>query len=125
MTIQQLEQLIEQLAQTSKINQSDIIKDLSDYAQLKFGNNVTAKERKIIDRVKEKIISTLYKMQDHTLVSKRPDIKRIFGFDNLDIQFVESASEELESEGILEGGQNYSKLTGRGVLKAKEISGEI
>lgn len=125
MTTQQLEQLIGQLAQSSKINEADIIKDVADYAQLKFGNNITAKERAIIDKIKEKIILGLYKMIDHTLVSKKPDLKKVFGFDSLDLKYAQKASEELEKEGLIEGQPNYSKLLDEGILKAKELLGII
>lgn len=125
MTIEELTTLVEQLSSTSGIDQAEILKDLADFAQLKYGNNIADNERKIIGTVKEKLLQGLYKMPDNSYVTSRPDYGEIFGLDRLELDVLNQAGDELEKAGLLEGGKNYIKLTDEGVLEAKKLRGDL
>jgi len=125
MKIEELKNLVEQLSETSGNNQDEILQDLADYAQLKYGNNISDNERKIIETVKEKLIKGLYKMRDNSYVTRRPDYGEKFGLDKLELNVLEQAGEELEKEDLLEGNENYVKLTDKGVLEAKKLRGDL
>jgi hypothetical protein len=125
MTIQELERLVEQLSQTSGKKQAEIFQDLADFAQIKYGNNISDNERMIIDTVKEKLLNGLYKMADNSYVKSRPDYGSEFGLDRLELNVLEKAGNELERADLLEGGTNYIKLTDKGVLEAKKLRGDL
>lgn len=125
MTIQDLEKLVEQLTQTSGKNQTEIIEDLADFAQVKYGNNISDNERKIVDTVKEKLLLGLYKMPNNSYVTARPDYGTKFGLDRLELNLLEQAGQELEKSGLVEGGAHYTQLTDNGVLEAKKLRGDL
>jgi len=125
MTIQQLDQLVNQLAQSGNIKKTEIIDSLSYYAQLKYGNIIFDNERKIIDKVKKTIIKKIYRMRDHSYVSSRPDYQSDFGFDKLEMDVLKQAAEELENEGLIVGNENYIKLKDKGIFEAKRLNGDL
>lgn len=125
MTIQDLEKLVEQLSKTSGKNQTEIIHDISGFAQLKYGNNISENERKIIETVKEKLLIGLYKMPNNSYVTSRPDYGIKFGLDRLELNLLEQAAEELVKAELIEGGAHYTQLTDKGVLEVKKIRGEL
>ena len=125
MTIEELTTLVEQLSETSGIEQAEILKDLADFAQLKYGNNFSDNERKIIETVKEKLLLGLYKMPDNSYVTRRPNYGEKFGLDKLELKVLNQAGEELEKAGLLEGNENYTKLSDEGVLEAKKLRGDL
>ena len=86
MTFQELELIIEGFAKSSEIDKDEIIKDLAVYAKLRFGNLVTAIDRKLIDAVKIKIVDGYYNMPGHSYVTNRPDFRDKFGFDDLEMK---------------------------------------
>lgn len=101
MTIQELEQLVGQLSETSSKNQTEIIQDLADFAQIKYGNNISDNERKIIDAVKGKLLNGLYEMANNSYVASRPDYGSKFGLDRLELNVLEKAGNELEKANLL------------------------
>jgi len=121
MTIQQLEQIIAQLSGNDSSKRSAITQDLADYAQLKYGSDRSEDERKIIDTVKEKLLIGYYNMPNHSYVTKRPDYKGKFGLDKLEMDALEQAADELETEKLIEGNDNYVQLTDKGVLAARKL----
>jgi len=125
MTIQELEQLVGQLSETSSKNQTEIIQDLADFAQIKYGNNISDNERKIIDAVKGKLLNGLYEMANNSYVASRPDYGSKFGLDRLELNVLEKAGNELEKANLLEGGEHYIKLTDKGILEAKKLRGDL
>lgn len=125
MTIEELKELIEQLSETSGKNQAEITQDIADFAKLKYSNNISESERKIIETVKEKLLNGLYSMRDNSYVSSRPDYGEKFGLDRLELNVLNKAGEELEKAGLLEGNENYIKLTDNGVLEAKKLRGDL
>lgn len=125
MKIEELKNLVEQLSETSGVNQDEILQDLADFAQLKYGKNISENERKIIETVKEKLIKGLYKMRDNSYVTSRPDYGEKFGLDRLELNVLKQAGDELEKEDLLDGNENYVKLTDKGVLEAKKLRGDL
>ena len=125
MKIEELKELIEQLSETSGKNQVEITQELADFAKLKYGNNISESERKIIETVKEKLLNGLYSMRDNSYVSSRPNYGEKFGLDKLELNVLEKAGEELEKAGLLEGNDNYVKLTDNGILEAKKLRGDL
>lgn len=87
--------------------------------------NIIDKEEKIIKMIQNKLIIGLYKMPDHSYVTSRPDYKRKFNFDALEMDYLAKAANELGDLDILEGNENYTKLTKSGIFRAKELLGEI
>lgn len=125
MTIQELEKLLEELAPKNNLDKSEMISNIADYAKLKFENNFSDIERNLIDSLKIKLLKGFYKMSDHSYVSSRPNYKEKFDLDNLELKVLEQAGFELEKEGLVEGNENYTKLTDEGVLQAKILRGEL
>ena len=125
MKIEELKEPIEQLSETSGKNQVEITQELADFAKLKYGNNISESERKIIETVKEKLLNGLYSMRDNSYVSSRPNYGEKFGLDKLELNVLEKAGEELEKAGLLEGNDNYVKLTDNGILEAKKLRGDL
>lgn len=101
--------------------------DLANFAQLRYGNNISDSERKIIDTVKEKLLNRLYEMPDNSyvIIGTRLDYGAKFGLDRLELNLLEKAGNELEKADLVEGGAHYVKLTDRGVLEAKKLRGEL
>ncbi len=125
MTLEELEQILEQLSESTGIDQEDLIQTLADYAQLKYGNNLTAAERGIINNLKEKLLIGYYDMPNHSYVARRPNYKEKFELDDLEMSLLESAFNELGQEGLIHGNENYTQLTDNGILRAREIRGTI
>ena len=125
MKIEELEKLITELAVTSEKSKEEMIQELADFAKSKFNSILKEDEEKVIKLIQEKLIIGLYKMANHSYVSNRPDYKEKFGFDDLEMKHLEQSANELGDLDILEGSETYTKLTDKGILKAKKLLGEI
>ena len=125
MEFKELETLITELSTSSEKSVTEITQALADFAKVKYGSITTEQEQAIIKSVQEKLITGLYRMTNHSYVTSRPDYKNKFGFDELEMDYLEKAANELGELEILEGNQNYTKLSKSGILKAKELFGEI
>jgi len=125
MIIEELKKLIEDLSARSNIDKSEIIDEIAEYAKLKFGDLKSENERKTIDEVKRKLIKGLYRRANHSFVSSKPDYKKEFKLDELETKYLKKAGQELEKEELIEGNDNYIKLTDNGIIKAKNINEDI
>lgn len=123
--MKKLETLIDQLSVTSQKSKDEIVQELTTFANFKFGTPISDKEGAIIKNIQEKLITGLYRMTDHSYVTRRPDLKGKFNIDALEMDYLERAANELGELGILEGTESYTRLTKPGILRAKEILGEI
>lgn len=125
MNIQDLEKILNQIAESKNIEISDIIEKMSNYAELCYSDGIEEYDRKIVDTVKTKILKELYKMSNHSYVSSRPNYKEKFKLDNLENEKVEQAVNELYSEGLIDGNENYVELTKNGIFEVKRLTGNI
>ncbi|PHR44298.1 MAG: hypothetical protein COA32_14895 [Fluviicola sp.] len=125
MEFNKLQEKITDLSESSGKTKEEITQALADFAETKFGSILTEDEEAIIKEIQEKLIERYYQMPDHTQVTKRPDYKNDFGLDDLEMDYAERAGNELGDLGILEGNENYTKLTKKGVLRAKKLLGHI
>ena len=125
MQFQELKDLIQQVAQSSGSSEAEITKNLADYAQMKYGANLTNAQRQVIDNAKKKLILAMYNMPNHSYVTKRPDYAGVLGLDKLEMSLLENIGTELETEGLMEGNENYTALTPSGILEAKRLNGEL
>jgi hypothetical protein len=125
MKFEDLEKLIAELSVSSKKSVEEITQELADFSAVKYGSITTEQEKSIIKLVQDKLIKGLYRMSNHSYVTSRPDYKSQFGFDDLEMEYLKKAANELGDLEMLEGNENYTKLTKSGILKAKELLGEI
>lgn len=120
MTFEDLIKHIETASVNTGKTIDEILITLNDFITQNYSTETTASKRKVIEEVKKKILVGLYRMDNHSLVSKRPNIKDIFDLDNYETTLANEASEELEKAGLIEGGEYFTKLTDKGVLVARE-----
>jgi hypothetical protein len=125
MTIEELNLLVKELASTSNVTESSILDSIANSAKLKFGKIASEEERELIDKIKKSLILGYYQMPNHSYVTKRPDFKGKFGFDDFDMKYLPSAGEELENEELIVGNENYTALTEKGIIYAKRLKGEF
>jgi len=125
MTLDEFNQLINELSANCNISESDILDSVADSARLKFGKVTSADERNLIDQIKERLILGYYQMPNHSYVTSRPDYKAKFGFDDFDMKFISNAAEELENEKLIAGNDNYIALTEKGIIQAKRLKGQL
>ena len=124
MDIKGLEQLIADIAAQQNTDQSTIIDDLADILKMKYGISIMAKERELIDDVKMKVITKLYNSEMQKIYALS-DIARTFKLDLLEVDYVDTAMDELEHEGLLSKSKSSISLTREGVMKFKTFYGEI
>lgn len=124
MEFKDLEKLITQLSENGEKSQEEIIADLGEYANVKFGRNVAESERAIINTLKDKIITNLYRLIRHEIIMRNPEIAKYLSLDALDMKYLNQAIEELHQEGLVTT-DYFIKLTDSGILKAKQLRGEL
>ncbi len=124
MDIKGLEQLIADIAAQQNTDQSNIIGDLADILKMKYGISIMAKERELIDDVKMKVITKLYNSEMQK-IDAPTDIAKTFKLDLLEVDYVDTAMNELEHEGLLSKSKSSISLTKEGVMKFKSFYGEI
>ena len=124
MEFKELEQLISQTASQKEIDKASIIEDIADIIKIKYGTSRIEKERDLIDEVKNKIITKLYNSEDHTMNSKS-DLSKSFKLDNLENDYLNSALDELQAEGLVNITKGDLSLTKEGIMKFKVFYGEI
>jgi len=125
MTIEELNTLIEDLSKRSNIGKSKIIDEIAEFAKVKFEGLKSENERNIIDGVKRKIINELYKRANHSYVSAKPDYKKNFKLDKLEVKYLDKAKKELTKEELVVGNENYIELTDNGIIRAKQNNNDI
>lgn len=125
MEINELKALIEELAKVSQKTESKIIADLAEIAKTKYGTYIEGHEREIIELVQNKLIRGFYRMPNYSYVTSRPNYKTKFDFDDLEMKYLSQAANELGDLGFLEGNETYTQLTEKGILKAKQLRGEL
>ena len=82
------------------------------------------KERDLIDEVKTKIITKLYN-SDYQVVNSDVDHAKFFKLDLLENDYMSSALDEIQQEGLVTISKTQLSLTKEGVMKFKEFYGEI
>ena len=124
MEFKELEQLISETASQKKIDKATIIDDLADIVKIKYGISIIEKERDLIDEVKNRIITKLYNLEDHT-INSNSDLSKMFKLDKLESDYLNSAMDELQAEGVANITKADISLTKEGIMKFKEFYGEI
>jgi hypothetical protein len=124
MDFKELEQLITEIATQQSLDKSVVIDDLADILKMKYGISIMAKERDLIDEVKMKMITRLYNSEFQKIDAKS-DLRKIFKLDLLEIDYLDTAFDELQHEGLLKSGKSDIALTKEGVMKFKTFYGEI
>ena len=124
MEFKTLEQLIAGTATAKGIEKATIIDDLADILNIKYGMSVMKKERNLIDEVKIKIITKLYNSEDHKASSSENNSK-LFKLDLLENDYLNTALEEAQQEGLVSLSKTQFSLTKEGVMKFKEFYAEI
>jgi len=125
MEFKKLQKRITELSELSGKSEEEINQALADFAETKFSSISTEEEESIIKQIQENLIRGLYRMTNHSYVTSRPNYKDKFDFDDLEMGYLKKAANELEDLEILEGNDNYTKLTKKGILKAKKLLGHI
>src|SRR5690554_4255563 len=121
MEFKKLQKRITELSELSGKSEEEINQALADFAETKFSSISTEEEESIIKQIQENLIRGLYRMTNHSYVTSRPNYKDKFDFDDLEMGYLKKAANELEDLEILEGNDNYTKLTKKGILKAKKL----
>ena len=124
MEFKALEQLISEIASEKGIEKSTIIENLVDILKIKYGISIMEKERELTDEVKSKIITKLYNQEDHIL-SSNSDLPKMFKLDLLENDYLNSALDELQQEGLVNITKTDVSLSKEGIMKFKEFYGEI
>jgi hypothetical protein len=124
MDFKELEQLITEIATQQSLDKSVVIDDLADILKMKYGISIMAKERELIDEVKMKMITRLYNSEFQKIDAKS-DFLKIFKLDLLEIDYLDTALDELQHEGLLKSDKSDIALTKEGVMKFKTFYGEI
>ena len=124
MEFKALEQLISETASEKGIEKATIIEDLTDILKIKYGISIMEKERDLIDEVKTKIITKLYN-SDYQVVNSDVDYAKFFKLDLLENDYMTSALDEIQQEGLVAISKAQLSLTKEGVMKFKEFYGEI
>jgi hypothetical protein len=124
MEFKALEKLILDIANQKGIAKKAITEDLADFLRSKYSVSIMEKERDLIDEVKNKVITKLYNA-DNNSVSSSDDLKRAFKLDLLEIDYLDTAIDELIQEDALKSSKAAYVLTKVGVMKFKEFYGEI
>jgi len=124
MDIKGLEQLIADIAAQQNTDKSTIIDDLADILKMKYGISIMAKERELIDDVKMKVITKLYNSELQK-INAQSDLTKTFKLDLLEIDYIDTAQDELEHEGLIKKSKSAISLTKEGVMKFKTFYGEI
>ena len=124
MEFKELEQLISKTASQKEIDKATIIEDVADIIKIKYGISIIEKERDLIDEVKSKIITKLYNLEDHT-INSNSDLSKMFKLDKLESDYLNSAIDELQAEGVVNIVKADISLTKEGIMKFKEFYGEI
>ena len=119
-----LEQLISETASEKGIEKAVIVDDLADILKIKYGISIMEKERNLIDEVKTKIITKLYNSDSH-IAQSTDDYAKLFKLDSLENDYINSALEEMQQEGLATLSKTQLSLTKAGVMKFKEFYGEI
>lgn len=119
-----LEQLISETASEKGIEKAVIVTDLADILKIKYGISIMEKERNLIDEVKTKIMTKLYNTDSH-IAQSADDYAKLFKLDLLENDYVDSALEEMQQEGLATVSKTQLSLTKAGVMKFKEFYGEI
>lgn len=125
MDIQGLEGLIDKISRDSSLSKDALIDEMADILMLKYDLTLMAKERKIIEEVRNKLLTRLYNTDGHTLAKGRTDEKSYYRLDELEFRYLNNALEELSREGLIEDDSKRTVLTDSGILKYKEFYGEI
>lgn len=124
MDFKALEQLIVSTASQKGIEKKIITEDLAEYLKVKYSVSIMEKERDIIDEVKNKVITKLYN-SDRNSVSLSKGLQKSFKLDLLEIDYLDTAMDELIHEGIVKSSKAEYILTKEGAMKFKEFYGEI
>ena len=124
MEFKELEQLISKTASQKEIDKANIIEDIADIIKIKYGISIIEKERDLIDEVKSKIITKLYNLEDHT-INSNSDLSKMFKLDKLESDYLSSAIDELQAEGVANIAKADISLTKEGIMKFKKFYGEI
>ena len=124
MEFKALEQLISDTANQKGIGKETIIEDLADFLKMKYSVSIMEKERDLIDEVKNKVLTKLYN-SDRNSVASNKDLQKSFKLDLLEIDYLDTAIDELMQEGIVKFSKAEYLLTKEGAMKFKEFYGEI
>ena len=124
MDFKALEQLVSDTAIQKGMDKGVIVEDLVEYLKVKYSVSIMEKERDIIDEVKTKVITKLYN-SDRNSVSFEQGLQKSFKLDLLEIDYLDTAIDELMQEGILKTSKAEYTLTKEGAMKFKEFYGEI
>jgi hypothetical protein len=125
MDIQELDRLIDKIAVDRDLSKESLIDELSEILELKYNITLMAKERAIIDEVRNKILTRLYNTDGHTINRASADEKSYFRLDELEYRYLDLGLEELGREGLIGNDPKQIVLTDSGILKYKEFYGEI
>jgi hypothetical protein len=124
MEFNELEKLIVEIASQNEIDQKVIIENLADILKIKYGISIMNKERELIDEVKNKVITKLYNLENHTCKSDG-DLSKLFKLDLLESDYLSPALDELQRESLVKSNESQINLTKEGIMKFKEFYGEI
>ncbi len=124
MEFKEFEKLISETASQNNVDKDSILKDLADIIKLKYGYSIMEKERDLINEVKNKVITKLYNSEDQK-INADADIHKKFKLDVLENDYLNSALDELQAEGLALVTKANVSLTKEGVMKFKQFYGEI
>lgn len=124
MEFKELEQLIKEIASQNELDKEIIIENLADILKIKYGISIMNKERELIAEVKNKVITKLYNLENHTCKTNL-DLIKTFKLDLLEADYLNSALDELQRESLVKSTASEIILTKEGVMKYKEFYGEI
>ena len=124
MEFKALEQLIKEIASQNELDQEIIIENLADILKIKYGISIMNKERELIAEIKNKVITKLYNLENHSCKTNL-DLIKTFKLDLLEADYLNSALDELQREGLVKSTASEIMLTKEGVMKYKEFYGEI
>lgn len=123
MEISELENKISEISQQKGIDESEIISNLLAHLIVNYDYNVSeGNERAIIENIKDRTLDTLYSNNNQMQhLYAYIEYQKIFGFDRLDLNYLERAWNELEAEGFVSVSDHQISMTEKGILKYKSV----
>lgn len=123
MSIQEIEQQVEQIVKSKSIKQEAIFSAISAFLETNYVFEIPDLEiAELMQILTTKILKTIYRKERHKLlINPRTDFNSVFGIDSIELKYLERTLTELESKGLLSSLKFELSLTDKGVMEARKL----
>jgi hypothetical protein len=121
MTIQELQKRISEISTEKRIHEQEIINGLLAHLDTKYAKKShTFEDAKIVLEVKAKIMATLFALPNHkTVVNRATKYEHLFDLDRVELNLLNDAFTELESDEYVYSLKYEIGLTEQGIRKQR------